>query len=146
MPFGSYNTTEDVIAHGNEDTGIQITVRSGNAGDGAFGAYNKVINCDSYENFDQATEGESADGFAAKERIGPGNEFRGCRAWNNADKNSNVGSKNKEKASSRKGDLAEKKRRWNRANLRGRLAENAAAKACPVFLWGDRGFFRSLTR
>jgi len=82
---GSYNTIEDVIAHGNEDTGIQITVRGGDAGNNAFGAYNKVLNCDSYENFDEATQGENADGFAAKERIGPGNEFRGCRAWNNAD-------------------------------------------------------------
>lgn len=82
---GSYNTIEDVIAHGNEDTGIQITVRGGNAGDAAYGSYNKVLNCDSYENFDEATGGENADGFAAKERIGPGNEFRGCRAWNNAD-------------------------------------------------------------
>jgi len=82
---GSNNTIEDVIAHGNEDTGIQITVRGGNAGDAAFGAYNKVLNCDSYENFDEGTQGENADGFAAKERIGPGNEFRGCRAWNNAD-------------------------------------------------------------
>lgn len=82
---GSHNTIEDVVAHGNEDTGIQITVSSGDAGNDAFGAYNKIINCDSYENFDEANGGENADGFAAKERIGPGNEFRGCRAWNNAD-------------------------------------------------------------
>ncbi len=82
---GSHNIIEDVVLHGNEDTGLQITVGSSQAGNDAYGADNLILNCDSYENFDRATGGENADGFAAKLRIGPGNVFRGCRAWNNAD-------------------------------------------------------------
>jgi hypothetical protein len=82
---GSNNVVEDVILHGCEDTGLQITVGSTQAGNDDYGADNLVLNCDSYENFDVATGGENADGFAAKLRIGPGNVFRGCRAWNNAD-------------------------------------------------------------
>jgi hypothetical protein len=81
---GAYNTVEDVILHGNEDTGLQITVPSGTV-DNSRGANNLILNCDSYENLDTATGGENADGFAAKLRIGAGNVFRGCRAWNNAD-------------------------------------------------------------
>ncbi len=82
---GSHNVVEDVILHDCEDTGLQITVGSTQAGDDAYGADNLILNCDSYQNFDEATAGENADGFAAKLRIGPGNVFRGCRAWNNAD-------------------------------------------------------------
>jgi hypothetical protein len=82
---GSYNTVEDVILHGNEDTGLQITVPSATVVDNSRGANNLILNCDSYENLDTATGGENADGFAAKLRIGAGNVFRGCRAWNNAD-------------------------------------------------------------
>jgi pectate disaccharide-lyase len=82
---GSNNTVENVVTHDCEDTGIQITVGSSQAGNAAYGANNLILNCDSYNNFDVATGGENADGFAAKLRIGPGNIFRGCRAWNNAD-------------------------------------------------------------
>lgn len=82
---GSYNVFEQLVIHGCEDTGLQITASSSQATDNTRAAYNQVINCDSYENHDQATQGENADGFAAKLRIGPGNVFRGCRAWNNAD-------------------------------------------------------------
>lgn len=82
---GSHNTVEDVILHGNSDSGLQITVPEAMATDNSLGAYNTILNCDSYENLDQPTGGENADGFAAKLRIGPGNVFRGCRAWNNAD-------------------------------------------------------------
>jgi hypothetical protein len=82
---GSNNTLENVVTHGNGDTGIQITVSEGQATLATLGASNTILNCDSYENFDQATMGENADGFAAKLRIGAGNVFRGCRAWNNAD-------------------------------------------------------------
>jgi Pel9A-like, right handed beta helix region len=82
---GSSNIIEDVVAHGNDDTGIQITADSAQATNDAYAANNQIINCDSYENFDEANGGENADGFAAKLRVGPGNIFRGCRAWNNAD-------------------------------------------------------------
>ncbi|HKU44982.1 MAG TPA: right-handed parallel beta-helix repeat-containing protein, partial [Polyangiales bacterium] len=82
---GSHNTIERVITHGCNDTGIQITANSSEAGDPMRAAYNLVLNCDSYENYDAANSGENADGFAAKLYIGPGNVFRGCRAWNNAD-------------------------------------------------------------
>jgi hypothetical protein len=82
---GSHNTVEDVILHGNDDTGLQITVPDSTTVDQTRGAYNLILNCDSYENLDSTTGGENADGFAAKLRIGAGNVFRGCRAWNNAD-------------------------------------------------------------
>jgi hypothetical protein len=79
---GANNIVEDVILHGNQDTGLQIT-SFGTAVNSA--ANNLILNCDSYENFDPQANGEDADGFAAKIRVGPGNVFRGCRAWNNAD-------------------------------------------------------------
>ena len=82
---GAHNTIEQVVTHGCNDTGIQITANSSDAGDDTRAAHNTVLNCDSYENYDQANAGENADGFAAKLYIGPGNVFRGCRAWNNAD-------------------------------------------------------------
>ena len=76
---------DQLVIHGCEDTGLQITASSSDATNDAKAANNLVLNCDSYENLDQPTNGENADGFAAKLRIGPGNVFRGCRAWNNAD-------------------------------------------------------------
>jgi hypothetical protein len=82
---GSHNTIEGLVIHGNEDTGLQITVSSADYADNSLGAYNLILNCDSYENVDVLTGGENADGFAPKLRIGPGNVFRGCRAWANAD-------------------------------------------------------------
>ncbi|MDD9942583.1 MAG: right-handed parallel beta-helix repeat-containing protein [Myxococcales bacterium] len=82
---GSYNTIEHVVTHGCEDTGVQISANSSEAGDPTRAAHNTIVNCDSYDNYDAANRGENADGFAAKLYIGPGNVFRGCRAWNNAD-------------------------------------------------------------
>jgi pectate disaccharide-lyase len=82
---GSNNTIENVILHGNGDTGLQITAPEAQATDNSLAANNLILNCDSFENFDPQNNGENADGFAAKLRIGPGNVFRGCRAWNNAD-------------------------------------------------------------
>jgi hypothetical protein len=82
---GSNNIFDQLVIHGCEDTGLQITASSSQATDNTRAANNLVLNCDSYENHDQPTNGENADGFAAKLRIGPGNVFRGCRAWNNAD-------------------------------------------------------------
>jgi len=82
---GSNNTFDQLVIHGCQDTGLQITASSSDATNDAKAANNLVLNCDSYENLDQPTSGENADGFAAKLRIGPGNVFRGCRAWNNAD-------------------------------------------------------------
>jgi hypothetical protein len=82
---GAHNVFDQLVIHGCQDTGLQITASSSDATNDAKAAYNEVINCDSYENIDQPTNGENADGFAAKLRIGPGNVFRGCRSWNNAD-------------------------------------------------------------
>ena len=82
---GSNNIIEQVAAHDNDDSGIQILVSEAMAADNSLGSNNLILNCDSYENWDAATAGENADGFAAKLRIGAGNVFRGCRAWNNAD-------------------------------------------------------------
>jgi hypothetical protein len=80
---GSHNTMEQLVIHGCDDTGVQITASV--ATDPTRGAFNTILNVDSYENFDGATGGENADGFAAKLHIGPGNVFQGCRSWNNAD-------------------------------------------------------------
>jgi hypothetical protein len=82
---GAHNTIENVVVHGCDDTGIQITADSSDAGADARAANNLILNCDSYENYDSQNSGENADGFAAKLYIGPGNVFRGCRAWNNSD-------------------------------------------------------------
>jgi hypothetical protein len=82
---GAYNTIENVVVHGCDDTGLQITADGSDAADPTRAAHNTILNCDSYENYDSANMGENADGFAAKLYIGPGNVFRGCRAWNNSD-------------------------------------------------------------
>jgi hypothetical protein len=82
---GSHNIIEQVVIHGCDDTGLQITVDSANASDATRGAYNTILNSDSYGNYDASTGGENADGFDAKLYIGPGNVFQGCRAWNNSD-------------------------------------------------------------
>ncbi len=82
---GSHNTVEQVVIHGCDDTGLQITADGSEASDPTRAAHNTVLNCDSYENYDAANGGENADGFAAKLHIGAGNVFRGCRAWHNAD-------------------------------------------------------------
>jgi hypothetical protein len=89
---GSYNTFEQLIAYGNQDTGINLYASSS-----GLPAYNQVINCDSYLNYDPQTNGGNADGFGAKGptppggvppptySLGPGNVFKGCRAWYNSD-------------------------------------------------------------
>ena len=82
---GSNNTIEQVVLHGCDDTGLQITADGSAAGDATRAAHNTILNVDSYENYDSQNQGENADGFAAKLHIGPGNVFRGCRAWNNSD-------------------------------------------------------------
>jgi hypothetical protein len=82
---GSYNTVEDVILHGNEDTGLQITVPSATVVDNSRGANNLILNCDSHDNYDTKASGGNADGFAAKINIGPGNKFFGCVAHDNSD-------------------------------------------------------------
>ncbi|MBC8133205.1 MAG: right-handed parallel beta-helix repeat-containing protein, partial [Deltaproteobacteria bacterium] len=82
---GSHNTVENVVTHGCDDTGIQITADGAFVNDPTRAAHNTILNCDSYGNYDSVTGGENADGFAAKLYIGPGNVFRGCRAWNNSD-------------------------------------------------------------
>ncbi len=79
---GSYNTFEQLIAYGNQDTGINLYTGA---------SYNQVINCDSYLNYDPQNHGSNADGFGAKGPtscttcLGVGNEFHGCRAWDNSD-------------------------------------------------------------
>ena len=89
---GSYNIFEQLIAYGNQDTGINLYANAS-----GLPAYNQVINCDSYLNYDPCTHGGNADGFGAKGptpsggvppptySLGPGNVFRGCRSWNNSD-------------------------------------------------------------
>ena len=79
---GSNNIFEQLIAYGNQDTGINLYTGA---------SYNQVINCDSYLNYDPCTHGENADGFGAKGPtscttcLGPGNVFKDCRAWSNSD-------------------------------------------------------------
>jgi hypothetical protein len=84
---GSYNTFEQLIAYGNQDTGINLYANASYSP-----AYNQVINCDSYLNYDPQNHGENADGFGAKGPtpgtrydLGLGNVFKGCRSWNNSD-------------------------------------------------------------
>jgi hypothetical protein len=83
---GSYNIFEQLIAYGNQDSGIGLLASSS-----GLPAYNQIINCDSYLNYDPVTHGGNADGFGAKGQtggayaLGLGNVFRGCRAWYNAD-------------------------------------------------------------
>jgi hypothetical protein len=86
---GSYNVFEQLIAYGNQDTGINLYANASGSP-----AYNLVLNCDSYLNYDPQNAGGNADGFGAKGptpnptplyALGPGNEFYGCRAWQNSD-------------------------------------------------------------
>lgn len=74
--YGSYNIIEQITAHSNGDSGIQLHTGA---------SYNLVINCDSFLNYDPENHGENADGFAAKFSLGQGNTFTGCRAWSNSD-------------------------------------------------------------
>ncbi len=79
---GSHNIFEQLIAYGNQDTGIDLYTGA---------SYNQVINCDSHNNYDPLTHGGNADGFGAKgptsctSCLGVGNSFYGCRSWSNSD-------------------------------------------------------------
>lgn len=81
---GSNNIIDNVVAHHNGNTGIQISRYSSNdLTIESWPANNLILNCTSYANADNGYE--DADGFAAKLTIGEGNVFDGCVAYNNAD-------------------------------------------------------------
>ncbi len=82
---GSNNILQDIVAHHNGNTGIQISRLSGKTDltIESWPANNLVLNCTSYANADSGCE--DADGFAAKLTCGEGNVFDGCVAYNNAD-------------------------------------------------------------
>lgn len=81
---GNYNRLENVEAHHNRDTGIQLGRYASTAAKSEWPSYNEVINSYSHDNFDP-DNGEDADGFAAKLTVGPGNVFDGCIAAYNVD-------------------------------------------------------------
>lgn len=81
---GNYNRIEQIEAHHNRDTGIQIGRYASTAGFSEWPSYNEVINSYSHDNYDP-DNGEDADGFAAKLTVGPGNVFDGCIAAYNVD-------------------------------------------------------------
>lgn len=81
---GNYNRIEQVEAHHNRDTGIQIGRYASTAQFDEWPSYNLVINSYSHDNYDP-DDGEDADGFAAKLTVGPGNVFDGCIAAYNVD-------------------------------------------------------------
>lgn len=81
---GNYNRIEQVEAHHNRDTGIQIGRYASSAQFDEWPSYNLVINSYSHNNYDP-DDGEDADGFAAKLTVGPGNVFDGCIAAYNVD-------------------------------------------------------------
>lgn len=81
---GNYNRIENIEAHHNRDTGIQLGRYASTAGYSEWPAYNEVINSYSHDNYDP-DNGEDADGFAAKLTVGPGNVFDGCIAAYNVD-------------------------------------------------------------
>ncbi len=80
---GNYNTLDDIVAHHNGNTGIQISRMFGTDLWADWPCYNLILNCTSYANADSGYE--DADGFAAKLTCGEGNVFDGCIAYNNAD-------------------------------------------------------------
>lgn len=81
---GNYNRIEQIEAHHNRDTGIQIGRYASTAQFDEWPSYNLVINSYSHDNYDP-DDGEDADGFAAKLTVGPGNVFDGCIAAYNVD-------------------------------------------------------------
>lgn len=81
---GNYNRIDQVEAHHNRDTGIQIGRYASSAQFDEWPSYNLVINSYSHDNYDP-DNGEDADGFAAKLTVGPGNVFDGCIAAYNVD-------------------------------------------------------------
>ncbi len=80
---GSYNILNDIVAHHNGNTGIQISRMFGTDLLPEWPTNNLILNCTSYANADSGYE--DADGFAAKLTCGEGNVFDGCIAYNNAD-------------------------------------------------------------
>lgn len=81
---GSYNRLEQIEAHHNRDTGIQLGRYASTAANSEWPAYNEIIRSYSHDNYDP-DDGEDADGFAAKLTVGPGNLFDGCIAAYNVD-------------------------------------------------------------
>lgn len=81
---GNYNRIEDVEAHHNRDTGIQLGRYNSSVGFSEWPSNNEIINSYSHDNYDP-DNGEDADGFAAKLTVGPGNVFDGCIAAYNVD-------------------------------------------------------------
>lgn len=81
---GSYNRLEQIEAHHNRDTGIQLGRYASTAATSEWPAYNEIIRSYSHDNYDP-DDGEDADGFAAKLTVGPGNVFDGCIAAYNVD-------------------------------------------------------------
>ena len=80
---GNYNVLEDIVAHHNGNTGIQISRLYGSDLFADWPHDNLILNCTSYANADAGHE--DADGFAAKLTVGEGNIFDGCIAYNNSD-------------------------------------------------------------
>ena len=81
---GSYNRLEQIEAHHNRDTGIQLGRYASTAAKSEWPAYNEIIRSYSHNNYDP-DDGEDADGFAAKLTVGPGNLFDACIAAYNVD-------------------------------------------------------------
>ncbi len=82
---GNSNILDNIVAHHNGDTGIQISRLNGSTDLTIenWPVNNLIRNCTSYANMDKGYE--NADGFAAKLTCGEGNVFDGCVAYNNAD-------------------------------------------------------------
>ena len=92
---GHNNVLDQIVAHHNGDTGIQISTLTSSTDkpwdpanptniEGVdWPCNNLILNCTSYANMDPGDS--DADGFAAKLQVGVGNIFDGCVSYNNAD-------------------------------------------------------------
>ena len=80
---GHYNTLENIHAHHNGNTGIQISRYAGSDPVSEWPSHNLILHCTAWGNADAGYE--DADGFAAKLTCGEGNIFDGCIAYHNAD-------------------------------------------------------------
>ena len=81
---GNNNVLDQIHAHHNGNTGIQISrYATVDLTIDQWPSNNLILNCTSWANADSGYE--DADGFAAKLTIGEGNVFDGCVAYNNAD-------------------------------------------------------------
>ena len=80
---GNNNTLDDISAHDNGSTGIQISRLFITDEFENWPANNLILNCTAYFNHDEGDE--DADGFAAKLTVGEGNVFDGCIAHHNSD-------------------------------------------------------------